>query len=59
MLCYEILEPVRAKFEKPITVTSGYSSQKHYAEAIGSKIHFSQHCKGSWQVDFRDICKCT
>jgi len=22
-VCYEILEPVRAKFEKPITVTSG------------------------------------
>ena len=24
-VCYEILEPVRAKFDKPITVTSGYA----------------------------------
>ena len=22
-LCYEILEPLRAKFDKPITITSG------------------------------------
>ena len=35
-LCYEILEPVRAKFDKPITVTSGYRSEA-LCEAIGSK----------------------
>jgi zinc D-Ala-D-Ala carboxypeptidase len=36
-VCYEILEPVRAKFDKPVTVTSGYRSEA-LCEAIGSKI---------------------
>ena len=48
-LCYEILEPVRAKFDKPITITSGYRSEA-LCEAIGSK-KTSQHCKGQ-AVDF-------
>ena len=48
-VCYEILEPVRAKFEKPITVTSGYRSEA-LCEAIGSK-KTSQHAKGQ-AVDF-------
>ena len=43
-LCYEILEPLRAKFDKPITITSGYRSPQ-LSEAIGSK-STSQHCKG-------------
>ena len=43
-LCYEILEPIRAKFEKPITITSGYRSEE-LCEAIGSK-KTSQHAKG-------------
>ena len=43
-LCYEILEPLRAKFDKPITITSGYRSPS-LSEAIGSK-STSQHCKG-------------
>ena len=43
-LCYEVLEPVRAKFEKPITITSGYRSPE-LSEAIGSKAT-SQHCLG-------------
>ena len=42
--CYEILEPARAKFEKPITITSGYRSEE-LCEAIGSK-KTSQHAKG-------------
>ena len=48
-VCYEILEPVRAKFDKPITVTSGYRSEE-LCEAIGSK-KTSQHAKGQ-AVDF-------
>ena len=48
-VCYEILEPVRAKFDKPITVTSGYRSEV-LCEAIGSK-KTSQHAKGQ-AVDF-------
>jgi len=48
-ICYEILEPVRAKFDKPITVTSGYRSEE-LCEAIGSK-KTSQHAKGQ-AVDF-------
>ena len=43
-LCYGVLEPVRAKFEKPITITSGYRSPE-LCEAIGSK-PTSQHTKG-------------
>ena len=48
-LCYEVLEPVRAKFDKPVTITSGYRSPE-LSEAIGSKAT-SQHCKGE-AVDF-------
>ena len=43
-LCYGVLEPVRAKFDKPITITSGYRSPA-LCEAIGSKAT-SQHTKG-------------
>ena len=48
-LCYEILEPIRAHFDKPITVTSGYRSEE-LCIAIGSK-KTSQHAKGQ-AVDF-------
>ena len=48
-VCYEILEPVRAKFDRPVTVTSGYRSEE-LCEAIGSK-KTSQHAKGQ-AVDF-------
>jgi len=43
-LCYGVLEPVRAKFDKPITITSGYRSPE-LCEAIGSK-KTSQHTLG-------------
>jgi len=43
------LEPARAHFDKPITVTSGYRSEA-LCEAIGSK-KTSQHAKGQ-AVDF-------
>ena len=43
-LCYEVLEPVRAHFDKPISVSSGYRSEA-LCEAIGSK-KTSQHAKG-------------
>ena len=43
-LCYEILEPLRAKFDKAITITSGYRSEE-LCLAIGSK-RTSQHAKG-------------
>ena len=48
-LCYEVLEPVRAKFDRPVTITSGYRSPE-LSEAIGSKAT-SQHCLGE-AVDF-------
>tara|TARA_R100000655_G_scaffold55758_1_gene93855 strand:- start:1674 stop:2159 length:486 start_codon:yes stop_codon:yes gene_type:complete len=48
-VCYEILEPVRAHFDKPVTITSGYRSEE-LCEAIGSK-KTSQHAKGQ-AVDF-------
>ena len=43
-LCYEVLEPVRIKFDKPVTITSGYRSPE-LCESIGSK-PTSQHTKG-------------
>tara|TARA_R100001377_G_scaffold76789_1_gene53830 strand:- start:40 stop:546 length:507 start_codon:yes stop_codon:yes gene_type:complete len=48
-LCYEVLEPVRAHFDLPISVSSGYRSEA-LCEAIGSK-KTSQHAKGQ-AVDF-------
>ena len=48
-LCYEVLENVRAKFDKPIMISSGYRSEA-LCEAIGSK-KTSQHTKGQ-AVDF-------
>ena len=48
-VCYEILEPTRAHFDKPITITSGYRSEA-LCEAIGSK-KTSQHARGQ-AVDF-------
>jgi|TARA_R100001530_G_scaffold628_3_gene1042 hypothetical protein len=49
-VCYEILEPVRAKFdEKPVIITSGFRSEE-LCEAIKSS-KTSQHTKGQ-AVDF-------
>ena len=44
-----MLEPLRAHFDKPVTITSGYRSEA-LCEAIGSK-KTSQHAKGQ-AVDF-------
>jgi len=49
-LCYGVLEPTRAKFDKPIYISSGYRSEA-LCEAIGSK-KTSQHTKGQ-AVDFQ------
>ena len=35
-LCYEVLEPTRAHFDKPLSISSGYRSEA-LCEAIGSK----------------------
>jgi hypothetical protein len=43
-LCYEVLEPVRNKFDKPVRISSGYRSEA-LCEAIGSNTT-SQHAKG-------------
>jgi len=43
-LCYGILEPVRAKFDKPITITSGYRTESLCEILKSSKT--SQHTKG-------------
>ena len=43
-LCYNVLEPCRAKFEKPIRISSGYRSEE-LCVAIGSK-KTSQHALG-------------
>tara|TARA_R100000149_G_C5830570_1_gene106296 strand:- start:247 stop:780 length:534 start_codon:yes stop_codon:yes gene_type:complete len=51
-ICYNILEPVRAKFDKPVIITSGYRSPE-LCEAIGSK-KTSQHTKGE-AVDFEVV----
>ncbi len=43
-LCYNVLEPCRAKFGKPIRISSGYRSEE-LCVAIGSK-KTSQHALG-------------
>ena len=48
-LCWKVLEPLRAHFDKPVTITSGYRSEE-LCEAIGSK-KTSQHARGQ-AVDF-------
>ena len=48
-LCYEILEPVRAKFDKPITINSGFRCLE-VNRKLGSS-DSSQHTKGQ-AVDF-------
>ena len=44
MLCTEVLEPVRAHFDRPVIVSSGYRSAT-LNRAIGGSSS-SQHCKG-------------
>lgn len=44
LLCEEVLEPVRAHFERPVIVSSGYRSPA-LNKAIGGS-GSSQHCKG-------------
>jgi len=48
-LCYEVLEPVRAHFDKAVSISSGYRSEA-LCVAIGSK-KTSQHALGC-AVDF-------
>ena len=43
-LCYVVLEPIRAHFDRPVSVSSGYRSES-LCEAIGSK-KTSQHAQG-------------
>ena len=43
-LCVEVLEPVRAEFERPVIISSGFRAPAVNA-AIGSR-STSQHCKG-------------
>ena len=43
-LCYEVLEPVRAHFDKAVSISSGFRSEA-LCEAIGSKKK-SQHALG-------------
>jgi len=43
-LCYEVLEPVRAHFDKAVSISSGFRSEA-LCEAIGSK-KTSQHAQG-------------
>ena len=44
-LCYEVLEPVRAHFDKPLSISSVDTVQRALCEAIGSK-KTSQHALG-------------
>ena len=40
-LCYEVLEPLRAHFDKPVTITSGYRSRGAYVKRSAAKRHRS------------------
>lgn len=44
LLCGEVLEPIRAHFDRPVIVSSGYRSPA-LNRAIGGAVT-SQHCKG-------------
>ena len=44
-MCYEILEPLRAHFDKPVTITSGYRSQRLCVKLSEAKRR-QQHAKG-------------
>ena len=44
LLCTKILQPIRTKFNRPISVTSGFRSSALNAAVRGSKT--SQHLKG-------------
>lgn len=44
LLCKHVLEPVRAHFGKPVSISSGYRAPK-LNKAIGGSTT-SQHCKG-------------
>ena len=44
-LCYEVLEPTRAKFDKPITITSGYRSKNYAKLLVAKKLHNTQRVK--------------
>ena len=50
-LCYEVLEPVRAKFDKPVTITSGFRS-KELCLAIGSSENSQHTCNNGAAADF-------
>ena len=50
-LCYEVLEPVRAHFDKPITITSGFRS-KELCVAIGSSENSQHTCNNGAAADF-------
>ena len=49
-LCYGILEPVRAKFEKPVIITSGYRSEE-LCEAIGSNLQVALWIQNNCDFD--------
>jgi len=44
-VCYEILEPVRAHFEKPIMITSGYRSRRYVKRSAAKKRRNMQKAK--------------
>ncbi|MGZ9669990.1 D-Ala-D-Ala carboxypeptidase family metallohydrolase [Pseudomonas sp. GNP014] len=48
-LCYGVLEKARAKFDKPVTINSGFRCLE-LNRAIGSG-DSSQHCKGNRDGD--------
>ena len=51
-LCYEVLEPCRVKFDRAVTITSGFRS-KELCVAIGSSENSQHTCaNGSAAADF-------
>ena len=58
-LCWKVLEPLRAHFDKPVTITSGYRSEA-LCEAIGSKKNIAARAGPSlrprnfWRTKYSD-----
>jgi zinc D-Ala-D-Ala carboxypeptidase len=42
ILCYEVLEPLRAHFDKPVTITSGYVVKRYVKQSAAKRLRSMQ-----------------
>ena len=44
-LCYEVLEPLRAHFDKPVTITSGYRSEAYVKRSAAKRLRSTRRAR--------------